>query len=349
MTVTETFHDLLGEVTPVLEKARAGGVEWIVSRLGTDGAPPAADLANAYYRVPWALAQAGCVREAASVLSWMEREALEDGDLSPGPAQTPWTSENASYPLAIMAIGAWHLERYDTANTIMETLRAYQHPVTGGSFVERPEQRATGRQEVLCTAQLGMAALLTGRFDVADGAFHWFRALWDAQPELPRKLYLAWDDNGLVTEFSSDVAFGRVIDFQAPRQSFFNPGIAAAFLGRYAMATGTSQAADIAREMIRLSEGGTELQFDWADTVHVGKIAWGASVVFEAAPDQALANQIVRMAQWLHACQLDNGGWHPSHFLFPTPNDADTLWKTAEHIMIINFMLAAIGGYHRGR
>ena len=39
----------------------------------------------------------------------------------------------------------------------------------------------------------------------------------------------------------------------------------------------------------------------------------------------------------------------PSHFLFPTPNDADTLWKTAEHIMIINFMLAAIGGYHRGR
>ena len=101
-----------------------------------------------------------------------------------------------------------------------------------------------------------MAALLTGRFDVADGAFHWFRALWDAQPELPRKLYLAWDDNGLVTEFSSDVAFGRVIDFQAPRQSFFNPGIAAAFLGRYAMATGTSQAADIAREMIRLSEGG---------------------------------------------------------------------------------------------
>ena len=115
------------------------------------------------------------------------------------------------------------------------------------------------------------------------------------------------------------------------------------------MATGTSQAADIAREMIRLSEGGTELQFDWADTVHVGKFGWGASVVFEAAPDQALANQIVRMAQWLHACQLDNGGWHPSHFLFPTPNDADTLWKTAEHIMIINFMLAAIGGYHRGR
>ena len=96
---------------------------------------PAADLANAYYRVPWALAQAGCVREAATVLSWMEREALEDGDLSPGPAQTPWTSENASYPLAIMAIGAWHLERYDTANTIMETLRrtSIQSPVAPSS------------------------------------------------------------------------------------------------------------------------------------------------------------------------------------------------------------------------
>ena len=102
-----------------------------------------------------------------------------------------------------------------------------------------------------------MAALLTGRFDVADGAFHWFRALWEAQPELPRKLYLAWDDGGLITEFDDAVAFGRVIDFQAPRQSFFNPGIAAAFLGRYAMATGTAQAAEIARELIRLSEGGT--------------------------------------------------------------------------------------------
>src|SRR4051812_27379715 len=347
MTVTETFRDLLGEVVPVLETARAGGVEWIVSRTGADGEPPAAELANAYYRVPWSLAQAGYAREAASVMSWMEREALEDGDLKEGAPQTPWTSENASYPLAVMATGAWHLERYDTANAIMETLRAYQHPVTGGSFVERPEHRATGRQEVLCTAQLGMAALLTGRFDVADGAFHWFRTLWEAQPELPRKLYLAWDDGGLITEFEDAVAFGRVLDFQAPRQSFFNPGIAAAFLGRYAMATGTSQAAEIARELLRLSEAGTELQYDWADTVHVGKVAWGSSVVLEVAPDVVLARQIARMAQWLRDCQLSNGGWNPSHFLFPDPNDADVLWKTAEHIMIINFMLAAIGGHHR--
>jgi hypothetical protein len=349
MTVTETFHDLLSEVAPALEAARTRGAEWIVSRLGPDGEPPAAEQENAYYRVPWALAQAGYAKEAASVLSWMEREALETGDLRAGAPQTPWTSENASYPLAVMATGAWHLERYDTANSIMETLRAYQHPVTGGSFVERPEHRTTGRQEVLCTAQLGMAALLTGRIDVADGAFHWFRSLWDAQPDLPRKLYLAWDDKGLVTEFADDVAFGRVIDFQAPRQAFFNPGIAAAFLGRYAMATGTAQASEIAREMIRLSEGGTELQYDWADTVHVGKIAWGASIVFEVAPDLALANQIVRMAQWLRDCQPDDGGWAPSHFLFPNPNDADVLWKTAEHIMIINFMLAAIGGHHRAR
>jgi hypothetical protein len=279
----------------------------------------------------------------------MEREVLDSGDLRTGPAQQPWTSENASYPLAVMATGAWHLERYDTANALMETLRAYQHPVSGGSFVERVEHRATGRQEVLCTAQLGMAALLTGRRDVADGAFHWFRALWEAQPELPRKLYIAWDDDGLITEFPPEVAFGRVIDFQAARQAFFNPGIAAAFLGRYGMATGNAQAAEIAREMIRLSEGGSELQYEWADTVHVGKVAWGASVVLEAAPDLALAKQIVRMAYWLRDCQLENGGWNPSHFLFPNPNDADVLWKTSEHIMIINFMLAAVGGHERAR
>jgi hypothetical protein len=341
----------LERVVPRLRAARAGGVRWLLAHIGGDGEPAGAAEVNAWYRLPWALAVAGAREEAAAVLSWAEREALTPaGDLRPGAAQAPFTTGVATYPLSILAIGAWHLERFDTAGAIMDTLAAgYQHPETGGVFKERPELRATGRQDLISTAQAGLAALTTGRRAMADAAYDWIRRLHAAQPELPRRLYTATDDDGLVTDVPPELAFDLVTDLTAPRQAYFNPGIGAAFLGRYAMATGAGEARRLADALLALSEQATEAQFDHTDTVQVGKFAWGAAVLLEGGHDERYVRDLVRMGDWYADSQRPDGGWAPSAFQVPAPEDADVLWKTAEHVLHVTTMLTAIGGTDRAR
>ena len=334
-----------------LKEARKGGVEWLLNHIGDDGEPVGAKEVNLYYRVPWALAVAGERGGAAAVLSWVERNALDSsGDLRPGAARMPWTTADATYPLPQLAIAAWHLERYDTACAMMDALKAFQHTGTGGAFVERPEPeyRVSCRQDLLCTSQLGMAALTTGRGEVADAAYHWVYSLWKAQPELPSRLYVAWNNDGLVTKFEPELAYSLVTDFNKGRQAFFNPGIGAAFLARYYMMTGVEDALPIARGLLQLSEDGTELQYDYPDTVQIGKFAWGAAAMLEVEPaDQHLRN-VLRMGDWYADSQLKDGSWLPSLWRTPEPGDVDALWKTAEHVLHITTMLTALAGYHRG-
>lgn len=347
---TTTLKSEIGRIVSRLEEARAGGVEWLVSHIGDDGEPVGAKVANSYYRMPWALAVAGRREESAAVLSWAEREALSvEGDLLPGPARVPWTTADASYPLPQLAIAAWHLERYDTAGAIMDTLRAFQHSGTGGAFVERPEPeyRVSRRQDLLCTAQLGMAALTTGRREVADAAYHWVYSLWQAQPELPTRLYVDWNDVGLVTNVPQELAYSLVTDFTKPRQAFFNPGIGAAFLARYYMQTGVEEALQIGRGLLKLSEDGTEAQYDYPDTVQVGKFAWGAAAMLEVEPAERYLRIVLRMGDWYADSQLKDGSWFPSLWRTPEPSDVDALWKTAEHVLHITTMLTALGGYRR--
>ena len=168
--------------------------------------------------------------------------------------------------------------------------------------------------------------------------------LYKAQPELPRRLYTCSNSAGLITEFGDDVAFGHVVDVRLPRQAYFNLGIGAAFLGRYYLLTADPDARRVGRA-IRLSENGTERQFDYADTVHVGKVAWGAAVMLQAERDEQLLTLLERMTKWMTDCQLADGRWNPSAFLYPAPIGADALWKTGEHVMIINMILSAVGGY----
>ena len=346
MTFTSTPAVDSARAESRLLHARESGLEWLASRISRAGSPVGADSVNSWYRLPWSLAGAGRPLKAGRVLSWIERNALTaDGDLVPGAAQTPWTEVNAPYPLGNIAIGAWQMERYDTANRIMDNLERFQSPETGGAFVEHPSLRSTGRQDVLCTAQLGMAALMCGRRAAADGAFRWFAALLE-QNETPDTLFISTDREGrVVTEFAPEASFGHVVRLQQARQAFFNPGVAAAFLARYSTATGEASARDLARRLLALTEGGTDLQYDSSDTVHVGKYAWGAATMLEVDAEPRYLDALIMMADWLSNCQEADGRWNPSAFLFPEPTEADALWKTAEHVMIINFMLGALGAH----
>jgi hypothetical protein len=330
-------------------EGRDAGTAWLLARIAPDGEPVGARERNGWYRVPWTLAVVGERETAAAVLSWAEREALTaDGDLRAGAAQGAFTDRWASYPLALLATGAWHLERYDTALALIRTASTYQDPRSGGSLAERPELRRTSRQDLFPTAQLGMSALTVGRADIAEGAFRWLAALYDAQPELPRRLFTAWDEGGLMTDVPDELAFEVITDLHGRRQAFYNPGIAAAFLARYFQHSGDERARELGRRYLALSAEGGEGQFDYTESAQICKFGWGAALMHEADPEGGHLPHVLRMAEWFCDSQLEDGRWHDSPFLSPDPTEGDDLEITAEFVLHLTTILTALGGRDRG-
>jgi hypothetical protein len=320
--------------------------DWLLGRIG-DGALPDNLVAGAY-RVPYALLLAGRRADAARVLSRITTDVLdESGDLRPGPMRAAYSERWSSYPLAILAQGAWHLERYRTAAAIHATLHGFQDQDTGGAFAQRPELRSTGRQDLFPTAQLGTTALTIGDRVMADGAYRWLRALYEMQPELPDRLYSGTDGTRLLSG-SEDIAadpFGLVTDFHAPRQAFYNPGIAAAFLARYSAQRDDADAGELAANYLALSEAGGEQQFDHTDSVQICKFAWGAAALLDLNGGERYASHAIRMVHWFLAAQQPDGHWGNSLFLLPDgPTPCSDLEVTAEFIQHLVIVSSALGG-----
>ena len=332
-----------------LSEAAAGiraATDWLVSRC-QDSAFAAAAVAGAY-RLPYALALAGRRADAARAMSWLERVALDpSGDLRPGPMRDVFSLRWSSYPLAILAQGAWHLERYQTAEAIRTTLRGFQDERTGGAYAQRPELRTSRRQDIFPTAQLGTTGLALGEPALADGAYQWLARLYELQPELPDRLYSATDGERLLCrpEDVADDRFGMVTEFNQPRQAFYNPGIAAAFLARYSAARGERAAAQLAAAYLELTESGGGQQFDHAESVQVCKFAWGAATLLDLTGGSRYRRHAERMVHWFRSAQHPDGHWENSPFLLPGgPTQASNLEVTAEFLQHLCIVSAALGG-----
>jgi hypothetical protein len=325
-----------------LRQARDRGVLWLMRRIGEDGTPAAADQGAGWGRVPWALALSGETAAAAAVLGWAERNALDaDGGFREGPARG--NGVMLAYPLSHLAIGAWLTERYDMALAIMRKLASLQFPATGGIGSGYVGPGGAEIQDLLLTAQVGIAALVTGQDALIDSVHRWVRSLYADQPSLPDRLYSMREGPTLLTAPPAAIAWLGAIDFRLPRQSFYNPGIAAAFLAGVAMRRGDTGARDLGAQFLELNIRGTPSQFDDREAVQICKFGWGASTMLLADPGGPWLKHVMRMADWFIACQDEDGGWSPSRFLIAQPGEVVRMMKTAEHVMELNTMLAALG------
>lgn len=333
-----------------LDDAVQAATHWLLSQLG-DGIPDTSVPHT--YRVPFALTLVGRRSDAARVLSWMEREVLDsDGDLRPGPMRTAFSTRWSSYPLAILAQGAWHLERFATAASIVRTLAGFQDATHGGAYAERPELRTTGRQDLFPTAQLGITGLTVGDDALADGAYQWLATLFEVEPDLPSRLFTATDGARLMAD-PEDVAadrFGLCTEFHSPRQAFYNPGIAAAFLARYSARWNSAEAHQLADAYLALTIGGSDLQFDHTDSVQVCKFAWGAAALLDLDPDPRYREHVERMVRWFLDAQHADGHWQNSPFLLADgPTVGSSIEVTAEFIQHLVVVATALAGAERYR
>ncbi|WP_353946411.1 hypothetical protein ABII15_35640 [Streptomyces sp. HUAS MG91] len=321
--------------------SRDRGVAWLTAQVGEDGTPAGSDLANAWWRAPWALVVGGAPDVAARMMGWIERTALDDdGSFRPGRFDAP-PGHSPVYHLSPVAIAAWLLGRYDTAKSVMSAMARHTDPVTGGVYESRaPVDDPV--QDTLMTSQLGISALVSGDREVADGVARWLIATYDDQTELPDRFYSSRRHGKLVTEFPPAQSFSRVLDFGRPQQPYFQPGIAAAFLAGYHQQTGDETAWNRARRYLDITTGGGDLQFDDATSVQVCKFGWGAAAAYTVDADPALRPWVVRMGEWFVRRQESDGSWAPASFMSPDPGPLDFYWKTAEHVMELSYVVAAL-------
>ena len=326
-----------------LERARAArerSLAWLLDHIGSDGGPVGWQDGNGWSRVPWTLSLCGRTEEGAAVLDWAARNALApDGGFRQGPARG--TGRFGAYQLGHLAIGAWRLERYDIANDLLGRLAALQDPKTGGILVcPDGSSRLT---DLLCTAQVGIAALGAGRDDIARGVRAWIACLSAQQPDFPNRLFNMRDGDALVLEPPEGMAWIAVTDFTAPRQTYFYPGIAAVFLAQYAMADGDAEALALGHRLLSANIQGCSEQFDDPDSVQICKFGWGAAAMQIADPSAAYEPWLVRMAAWIEAHQQPDGSWIPSAFVSASPSLVERMTKTAEHAMELDAVIGALG------
>jgi hypothetical protein len=323
--------------------ARDRGVRWLLDHTAPDGCPVGAVERNGWGRLPWALAVSGESEAAARVIAWAERGQLAaDGNFAPGVAFG--MGRFGTYPLAHFAIGAWLAERFGVALRAMDALRAWQDPATGGCPIAPPADRATDVCDLLSTAQVGLAAVITGQDDVADLCWRWAAELVSLQPaDAGTRFFTFRRGRDLLAHPDNTLEWLAITDFSKPRQTYYTPGMAAVFLAAYAARRSQPEALATAKRLLRFNVEGTVEQFTDAASVQVCKFGWGAAAVLVADPESDLLPHLMRMGDWFIGNQRADGTWAPSTFLVSDPSDVDKLVKTAEHVMEVNAVLAALG------
>jgi len=323
-------------ITQHLEDSRERGVNHLLAQQRADGAigEPEKDGLGPYYKTLWALTCAGRVAEANRLASWIAHEVLtEEGDFA-GPMRGKLFDRSYAYPNAWMIVGAHKLGRYDISRRGMEFLLLLHHE-SGGFRVERDNEDAV--QDVLNTAQAGNACLASGHMAEAKSVGRFLRTVYEAQPDPAHELFFVYKPGqGLRTSFPEERQKMHSIRSDTPRQAYFNMGIAAAFLARLALATGDASWAVLGRDYLQLAFNVLDEMYE---TAQVGKVGWGAALVYQTTGDEKMRHLAVRVGEAMVAQQTDTGGWDNTGGYV---NDAIRTEVTAEFVVLLDEMIAGL-------
>ncbi len=322
-----------------LQQARARGLDYLMTQVRDDGAVghPESEGLGPYYKALWALAAGGQVEAGNRLAAWVARHVLtEEGDFA-GPLRGDGHNYSYAYPNAWLICGAQKLGRFDIASRAMDFLLLLQHAEDGGFRVQRDREDAP--QDVLCSSQGGNACLFTGRIAEAKNVGRFLRTVWEAQPDPEHELFFAYKPGvGLRTEFPEDRQRLFSIRSDVRRQMYFNIGIAAAFLARLSMATGDGEWAELGKKYLGLAFNVLDEMYE---TAQVGKVGWGAALVYGVSGEQRYLDLAARVGRALIAQQTPAGAWDNTGGY---TTDAVRTEVTCEFIVLLDEMIAGVAG-----
>lgn len=291
--------NMAGDMCEAMNK----GLRWLLGLQNADGSVCPEDGVGAYYKIPWAYAAGGRLREASRLLEWIRANVMTpNGDFAGPYPRGPIHETIYPYANSWLVCGAHRLGYFDVSQRGMDFLEMLQSP--SGGFYSQPGKPD---QDLMCTCMAGMAALYTGRLDRAVRVAAFLKRVWEAQPEPDRALYFVWREGaGLVTEFRPEEAPAHVLRVDADWQWYFIPGIAAAFLASCYMATGDRDYLALAGSYLDFADRCGEYVFRRAQG---GKVGWGAALLYSLTGEERYRRLALRVGEYLVASQQADGSW----------------------------------------
>jgi len=277
----------------------------------------------------------GFNHEANALCDWIRSHAMTPaGDFGlrlPDSKQYGYTYANAW-----IIIGAHRLGQFHVSQKGMDFLMNFWDPQSGGFYSSPTQRDANTKQDVIYTGFCGLAALYTGRIEIARAVGRWMRTVLDIQPEFPQKLYTVYSRAEGLHVIPDPAEEKRYVVFQDAKrdQFFFQPGVAAGFLARLFQATGETEWLLLAKEYMRFVDGANDYLFG---LVRAGKVGWAASVLHTLTKERKYKDLAIRIGNSLIASQSRTGYWNAPQ----VSNPSDEV--TAEMIIWLDEINQSVG------
>ncbi len=333
--MVQPHHEAASDDVVRFRAARDRGGAYLLDRLGPDGSFPASAPGVAeYYKAVTAFQVMGRDDAAHRLCAWIRCHGMDaDGNFGPRSDDVP--EHVHAYQNAWVVCGAHRLGQFDLATRGMQCLARTWDAESGGFYASLTRRGDEVNQELMGSCMCGLAALVTGRTDMALGVGRWLAALMDAQPAFPHALYTVWRrDGGLCTgpEAERDPRYVILSDVERD-QDFFNPGIAGGFLCRLFQATADESWLHLARRFMGFAEVASDFLFR---IVRAGKVGWAASLLYTLTGETKYRQMSVRIGNNLLDLQSGAGFWSGVGQTSPS-NDS-----TAERVVWMNEICQAV-------
>jgi len=287
---------------------RDRGAAWLLDQMNPDGSLGNPEEGFHFYRAPWTFTQVGATHAAAAICGWIRREMLtRDGKIAGAYRRF---DDGYAYRNATLIVGAHRARQYDLSLGLIEALAEWQDPISGGCSNDLlPDGSMSDDMDIPYACGPGFAFLDAGQIDRARRVYDFLKTIYEVQTELPTRFYYAWSrtEQNVITEFSEEARFGRLVDNQAAvRQRWTIGGISAGFLCRLYMADPNPDYLRLATKYQEFSMASTDRQFEYPQ---VCKSSWGSSLLYELTGDERYEEWTYRMGDWYAETQQADGCW----------------------------------------
>jgi len=329
-----------GHLLRAMRVSLAQGGQFLVGRIAPHG--PILRNRNVSYihKASWGMYSAGIDHGTiARLLDWVEANALQPSGDFYFPDEPPEYKDyqRVYRPLNFLRVAAWIDHPLIRKTPVLDRVLQYQHGPSGGVFhcigddpakVEEPPTIGT-----LNTTFFGHLMIALEMRERARAAGDWVRRWVEAnRPHMAEgRLYTAMTPAGeLLTDIPPGERMGKLVDRRCPKQEFWNPGTAMAYLaflydtmrGRWGETEAEARPyLDAALELLDFEATMPLDTYLWPSKCKVG---WGAGellrvMVEHGVGDGETLEKAYRAAERVAVftfmdSQLPSGGWSRMHY-----------------------------------
>lgn len=320
-----------------LRHAKRRGAEWLLARVEPDGKVGPLDEGFRFYRLPWTLTVSGHTQAATAVCGWIREHMLTaDGDFDRGHRKL---YDAYAYRNATLVYGAHMARQFDLSSRGLAYVLTMQDLRSGGFANDQAPDGTLGDvMDLPYTCGCGLACLALGRLDEARRVYQFLERVWNAQTEMPERMYYSYSRGRqtVITSYDSSDQFWHVVESQQPRaQRWTVGGLSAAFLCRLHMVDPNPAYLSLARNFQQFSIQSTPRQFEFPQ---VCKSGWGASLLFQVTGEPHYAAWAIKLAHWFADTQAADGCW----VFDDDPTEGRTLELTAEFVAHVDTIIGCL-------